>query len=357
MKTRVTIRDIAKATGLHFTTVALCLRDSSRLRLETRKKVQEVAKKMGYKPDPMVAALMVYRQTKRTPHFQSVLAWVNNWPDRSALRENPTFDRYYEAAGARARELGYMVEEFWLREPGMSPEKLANILKTRNIQGLLIAPQPRPYAHLEFDFTGFSAIAFGYSMQPSVLHVVANNHFRTMNTIISRLVELGYHRIGLAVVAEWNEKVESGLMAGFTLAHHWKYTHLEYILPFGRQQPKVPMKNWLDTYQPDVVIGWDEMEGELRAMGYQIPQQIGFVSMDVDPRNNHISGLYQNDLMIGQKAVDQLVGMIQRGETGVPPLPICTLIESEWRDGKTLRKQEPQTKLPSSTPLRSVRTI
>ncbi len=175
---RITIRDIARETGLHFTTVALCLRNSPRLRLETRKKVQEVAKKLGYRPDPMVSALMVYRQSKRTPNFQAVLAWINNWPERSRLRENSCFDRYCIGASERAQQLGYVVEEFWLREPGMTPEKLARILKARNIQGLLMAPQPRPYAaELRFNFADFSAIAFGDSMQPSVLDVVTNNHF------------------------------------------------------------------------------------------------------------------------------------------------------------------------------------
>jgi LacI family transcriptional regulator len=254
--------------------------------------------------------------------------------------ENPCFRRYYDGANERARELGYVIEEFWLREPGMTSERLERILKTRNIQGLLMAPQPRPYAELHFNFTGFFAIAFGYSMQPAVLSVVANNHFHSINTMISHLVELGYHRIGLATVAEWNEKVESGLMGGFVLAHHWQYNHLEHIPPFGREQLKSPFKNWLETYKPDVVIGWNSTESEIRALGYQIPQQIGFAGMDVDPNDKHISGVYQNDFMIGQKAVDLLVGMIHRGETGVPSLPLCTLIESEWRDGETLCKQK-----------------
>jgi LacI family transcriptional regulator len=294
---------------------------------------------MGYKPDPMVAALMVYRQTKRTPHFQAVLAWINNWPERQALLENPGFQQYHAGATKRAEELGYVVEEFWLHEPGMTPEKMARILKARNVQGLLMAPQPRPYAELAFNFTGFSAIAFGYSMQPAVLNVVANYHFHSINTMISRLVDFGYRRIGLNAISSWNEKVESGMMGGFMLAVHWKYPHLEYIPPhFGHGQEQGSFKAWLESYKPDVVISYDYLEDELLALGYRIPQDIGLASMDV--RNKHVSGLSQNSFIIGQKAVDLLVGMIQRGETGIPRLPLCTLIESEWHDGDTLCTQK-----------------
>ena len=340
MKTRVTIRDIAKVTGLHFTTVALCLRDSSRLKLETRKRVQQVAREMGYKPDPMVAALMVYRQTKRAPHFQSVLAWINNWPDRRALTKNTTFRRYFNAATERAQELGYLVEEFWLHEPGMTPDKMARILKARNVQGLLMAPQPRPYATLHFNFTGFSAIAFGYSMQPSVLNVITNHHFHTMKVMITNLVQLGYRRIGFYNEQQWDQNVESGLMASFALAF-WTYPQLEYIPPLFNPQHDLPMlENWIKQQQPDVMISYDYVLKKITDLGYKIPRDFGFASLDVDIDVKHISGLNQNDIAIGKRAVDLLVGMIQRGETGVPVIPSCTLIESEWTPGKTLRKQK-----------------
>lgn len=340
MKTRVTIRDIAKVTGLHFTTVALCLRDSARLKPETRKRVQQVAREMGYKPDPMVAALMVYRQTKRVPNFQSVLAWINNWPEQRGLTKNATFRRYLTGASERAQELGYLVEEFWLREPGMTPDKMARILKARNVQGLLMAPQPRPYATLHFNFTGFSAIAFGYSMQPSVLNVITNHHFHTMKEMISNLLQLGYRRIGFYNEQQWDQNVESGLMGSFALAF-WTYSHLEYIPPlFNPQHDMGLFRDWMKKHQPDVVISYDYVLKKLAELDYKVPRQVGFASLDIDLENKYVSGLNQNDVAIGKRAVDLLVGMIQRGETGVPVIPSCTLIESEWFAGKTLRKQK-----------------
>jgi LacI family transcriptional regulator len=341
MNPRVTIRDIANKVGLHFTTVSLALRNSPRLKAATRHKIHALAKKMGYSPDPMLAALTAYRQTKRTPHFQSVLAWINNWPNRHELHANTGFHLYYQAASARAKELGYLVEEFWLREPGMTPKKILHILRARNIQGLLMAPQPRPYAYLDFDFTSFSAISFGYSMLPPILNIVTNHHFHSMKLVITKLRELGYHRLGLAIGFNWDEKTENGYMSAFILAH-WQYPDLEYIPPLTMENiTKENTADWVAKYLPDVVIGWDNMESILRNLGYRIPAQLGFVNLNVSSNNpQHSSGLIQNDALIGIKAVDLLVGMIHRNETSPPRLPSSTLIESEWFSGSTVRQHQ-----------------
>src|SRR3546814_18801656 len=48
---RVTLRTIAEVTGLSLSTVSLSLRGGTTLKQETRDKVAEAAKKLGYIPD------------------------------------------------------------------------------------------------------------------------------------------------------------------------------------------------------------------------------------------------------------------------------------------------------------------
>ncbi len=50
-----------------------------------------------------------------------------------------------------------------------------------------------------------------------------------------------------------------------------------------------------------------------------------------DPR---LSGASQNDFLIGKIAMDVLVGMIQRGERGLPKVPVRTLVDGTWIPGK-----------------------
>jgi LacI family transcriptional regulator len=343
IKPHVTVRDIAAATRLHHTTVSLGLRNSPRLRPETLELIQKTADRLGYAPDPMLSALNAYRQSKRRPHYQATIGWINNWPVREELLTISTFRHYYEGVCDRSRQLGYAVEEFWMHNPGMTPERMTGILKARNIQGLLMPPQPHAHMISPMEYENFSAVAFGYSIQPPILNVVTNHHFHSMNLIISNLLERGYRRIGLNVWKDWDEKVENAWVGGLKLAH-WKHPHLVPIPPCGEKMDGENLAQWLKKHKPDVVVSHDEIANDLRAMGYSIPRDIGFASLDKrDPTDKEISGLNENSFYIGQKAVDVLVGLLHRCERGIPAIPTRLLVESTWENGKTLRPQTPRS--------------
>lgn len=336
---RVTIRDIAKVAGVHFTTVGLALRGSSQLPAATRDRIRRIADGLGYKPDPMLAALNVYRRKKRPPRYQATLAWINNWPCREALHANEGFREYYEGARSRAEQMGYLLEEFWLSEPGMTSARLTGILRARNIEGLLLAPQPQAHMFPEFDYANFAVVSFGYSLQPSVFHVVTNHHFHSMNLLLAHLFELGYRRIGFFGEEDWDEKVENGWLGGLALAR-WKHPGLSDVPPLLEQNttPR-ELSRWLDKNRPDVVISYSGAIKPLISLGRRIPEQMGFASLSLGQSELRLSGLHQNNVRIGQAAVDFVISMLHSGERGVPSVPTRILVESTWNPGETLRPQ------------------
>ncbi|CAN5735471.1 LacI family DNA-binding transcriptional regulator [soil metagenome] len=333
---RVTLRDIAKAAGVHFTTVGMALRGSPEISAATRERISALAKKLGYRPDPMLSALNAYRNAKSRPRYQATIAWINNWPEQEELLRNPSFREYYEGAKARAEELGYLVEEFWLRGEGMHPSRLQDILRARNIEAVLLAPQPESHMFISMDYSQFAVIAFGYSLQPSVFHVVTNHHFHTMNLLLQHLQDLDYRRVGLFVTSDWNEKVENSLLGGLALAR-WKSKKLKNVPPLLETRTTDAMfLSWLETHKPDVVVSHSGTIKSLQKLGYRVPKDIGFASLNLGPGES-ISGVYQNNIQIGRAAVDYLVAMLHSGERGVPAIPMRTLVESEWRQGNSLR--------------------
>jgi LacI family transcriptional regulator len=344
-KPRPTIQDIARATGVHHTTVSLALRDSPKLRPETRLKIQTTAKKMGYSPDPMFLALSMYRQARRQgrrPAYQATIAWINNWPDRQGLYALATFRKYYEGACDRAKQLGYVIEEISLHEDKMSGNRAIGILKARNIQGVLLPPQPYSGADLPMDLRNLSVVAFGFSFQPPVHHVVANHHSHSVNLMLSHLIELGYKRIGFGIHKDWDDRVENAWLTGFKVAH-WQNSKLIDIPPCvipSTSGERALLDKWLKKYNPDVVVSSISVAEVLRGLGYQSPKDIGFASLDLDEDNLSLSGINQNNFYTGQKAVDVLVGLLQRGERGVPAIPIRLLVESTWNPGTTLCKRD-----------------
>ncbi|MGE9296825.1 MAG: LacI family DNA-binding transcriptional regulator [Puniceicoccales bacterium] len=344
MRPRVTIREIADRVGLHFTTVSLALRNSPRLKESTRLRVQKVAEEMGYTPDPMLASLNAYRQTKRPVQFQATIAWIHNWPSPESLYGSEEFQQYFLGAVDRAKQRGYQIEEFWLREPEMSISKLHRILRARNIQGALIAPQPRHGTFLDLNYSELSAVTFGHSMQPPVLDLVTNHQSHTINRILQHLLSLGYQRIGLCVPEDWNAKVENAWNNAMIILREER-PDLPHPQPYWERWDEVAtegLQAWLKKERPDVIISHHNVYHRLQKMGLKMPKDIGFISPFLVRQNEEISGIYQNDFLIGQKGVDMVIGMLQRNELGLPESPVRVLVEGILNPGKTVRQQAQQ---------------
>jgi LacI family transcriptional regulator len=339
VESRVTIRNIAEKANVHFTTVSLALRNSPRLKAETREKIQKIARAMGYAPDPMLSALNAYRQAHQPVHYQASIAWIHNWPDPKHLYDCEEFNQYYRGACARAKDRGYTITSFWLQEPGMSIHRLHGVLRARNIRGALLAPQPEANQFLDLNYKELSAVAFGYSMQPAVLDLITNHHVHTMNLLLKKTYELGYRRFGLCVPKDWDEKVD----------HAWQ-SCLLLLYELNPELPRIPifwsnwsasgnqnLVKWMRKHRPDVIISSNDMPDQLRAAGFRIPEDVGFASPFLGWEETTLSGIHQNDRLIGSKAVDMVIDMLHRGETGLPETPVRVLVEGVWCPGTTLR--------------------
>jgi LacI family transcriptional regulator len=344
IRRRITIRDIARETGLHFTTVSLALRNSSRLKEATRLKIQKLAKEMGYVPDPMLAALNAYRQTKVLPQYQATIAWINNWNNRDHLLLVPEFREYYEGASERARERGYILEEFWLKEKGMTPKILSQIFRARNIQGVLIAPQNPAQELIPFVYDEMSAIALGYSMRPASLHVVTNHHAHTLALLLDHVAELGYKRAGLYIHSSWDAKVEYAWLGGAMLWESQNPGRMA-ICRTNESMGSEALGKWIREEKIDVIVSTEGIiMDQIKELGVKMPDDVGYADIALMRNDTHLSGVYQNDTSIGHKAIDLIIDMIHRGERGIPTVPTRILVESTWRDGQTLRRQTSSAK-------------
>src|SRR5581483_2410531 len=109
----------------HRSTVALALREHPRIPVATRRRVQQIAKNLGYRLNPLVAALMSSRRSGR-PVKHVTLAFVTNYPTRFGWRpEQHDRPDFFPGALQRARDFGYKLEHFWLAEPGMTPTRFS----------------------------------------------------------------------------------------------------------------------------------------------------------------------------------------------------------------------------------------
>lgn len=334
---RITLRDIARRAGVHFTTVSLALRNHPRLPRETCEEIQRVAREMGYVPDPMLASLASYRNALRPAGYQATLAWVTSHPTRQGWRDWPIFCEHFAGAEARAAALGYRLEEFWLGEPGMRGDRAGQILQSRGITGLIIAPQPRAGAEVDLPWEKFSAITIGYSLARPQLHMACAHQYRCIRLALHELAGRGYCRPGMVMLRSSDDRVDHNWLAGLLVQ--------QFAAPAATVPPlllerwdEAAFARWLARHRPDALVSkCVEVEAALRALGRRVPRDLGVAFLtDTHPGDKH-SGVDENPRQVGAAAVDFLVGMLHRNERGVPEHPHRLLIEGTWIEGRTVR--------------------
>ncbi|HSI87317.1 MAG: LacI family DNA-binding transcriptional regulator [Candidatus Methylacidiphilales bacterium] len=336
---RVTLRKVAESLGIHHSTVSRALKNNPRIPAETRQRIQQAAKVMGYQPDPALSALMVYRQNRATPQYHATLGWMTNETTRDGWQRHEMM-AYYRGATRRATELGYNLEHFWLGEPCLTQQRAIQILQARNIRGLLFLPQRRSRAHLLLDWSRFTAISFGRTLAQPVFHNVHNNHYCSGSLLMRELKRLGYKRPGFAIWPRTNEAVDRSWMATF---HAFQQLPPQNQIPVFSKQPWKPaeFRRWFAQHTPDVVISHDETVLQwLESWGMRVPDEVGFaLSARHGEAPARCSGVDENNEMVAEVAINVLVDMLHRGEIGVPTTPISTLVHGRWVAGQTLRRQ------------------
>jgi len=339
-RSRVTIRDIADAVGFHFTTVSQALKNSPRIKEETRQKVRDAAERMGYRPDPMLSALMAYRTQKQERTFQGVLAWINCWPEKGYFQKKQgCYSEYWQGAAVRAEELGYMLQAFWLSEPGMRWERLNEIFSARGIQGILIPPVPAGFDMPEFDWDRFQAVCFGYSIHDMRLSRVTANQFHNTKMLYEKLLEKKIVRIGMALDVQLDERVDGQFVAAFMRMNlHRKQRDClpPFLGQFDSTTNESAFRKYIETHRPEVLIIQDMFICDLLAkMDIHVPDDIGIAMLSRPIDRRDLPGIYENGVAVGRAAVDLLSGMIHRGQRGLPESSTVMLINGEWMDGGT----------------------
>lgn len=336
---RVTIRDIAKAANVHHTTVSRALRKDRQIPELTRVRIESLAVEMGYSPDPALASLMRYRSSKLRSSYKGALAWITNYPTREGWRMHEKIG-YYTGAKARAVELGYSLDEFWLNEPGLNSRRASGILSARNIQGLIFLPQPRARAHLHLDWSRFSALTISHTLTAPHLHVVTNHHFRSMALLMRKIRSLGYRRPGFVCRQRIHESVDRAWAAAFA-TYQAGPLHRQVPLLLYQDNGFQDFSKWIQRHKPDVLVTHDESVFEwLDRLRLRVPEDIGVAAAALHGLPPECSGLNENNEVVGALAVDLVVEMIHKNQKGVPEIPVTTLVEGSWVDGTTLRLQK-----------------
>ncbi len=345
-KNRITLADVGQHCGYHGTTVGMALRNHPAIPDETRRKIQESAKALGYIPDPALRALAAHRYGLKDTHGYTTIAVISDHQPTDGWRKpNDEGARYFKGMKARASELGYTLEEFNVGKNHELQNRLDEILKARGICSVIVAPQVSLDLPVNLDWKAYCAVAIGYSLVSPPLPRVTHHHRDGAQTAVKELIELGYRKIAFINPYAYEVRVGFDYCSGFFTIVNLNNHILDsaFLIPRNKTNLARPETlDWIKANRPEVVItSQAHLLSYFRENNIKIPEDMGFVRLGVPRADNpadQISGIEENSVVIGNEAVELVSSMQLSHSRGIPAVRQVHLVQGKWIEGTTIRR-------------------
>ncbi len=184
---KVTIKDVAKKVNLSITTVSRALHDYDDVNPDTKKRIIEAAKEMGYSPNTLAQRL----QKQRADTIGLVL------PTFSPRFADPYFSEVLAGIGNKAAEMGFDLLVSTCAPGEQEIETYKKLIEGARVDGFILVRtrvfDPRIAYLLD---QNFAFTAFGRSQSSDEFAYVDEDGYFGMYLIAEHIASLGHERIG-----------------------------------------------------------------------------------------------------------------------------------------------------------------
>jgi len=336
---RVTLKDIAKQAGVHYTTVSLALRGHPRIPAKTRDRICKLANKMGYQPDPILSALSAYRTRHLPKRSVHNLAFVVDAYSETRWKERGPWLAMFEGARSKAEAMSFSLDPFFVGEGGLNSQGLERILEARGVTGILFAGLRNAKPKLKLDWKQFSVVQIDDSVRIPRFHTVTHHLNHASRKAVETVLKKGYRRLGLILAKDNEKRLDYHLLSGYLTSRtlHPKMADIPPLID-SLEGIEKGLASWMKEHQVEVVMSdynyW--LMEALTEKGFKIPEQVQFVSLDRQAAFEDMAGTNLNHRQVAERAVEMLVGHIQAFIRGVPERPGITMMDPDWVEGSTL---------------------
>jgi len=324
-----TIKDIALACGVSEGTVDRALNGREGIKKETKEKILQTAKELGYRPNHLARCLA--RGSSRT--IGVVCAGLGN----------PFFSSFVEAIERMAYESGYYLN--LILTHGSREKEMEGIqyLAGRQVEGLIIIPLGYGEEYEQALLQLHIPIVTVYNrLSDKFIHVDVDGRL-IMKNAVHKIVEKGYGRIayldlgyGTERAAQSNRYSLNQRRLGYEDGVKQERLGEPVIFPSCEWEP---IQKFLQegSGKPAILCGYDNLAirilNMLRSHGVSVPEEVGLMGFDNIPILDSISPrLCSVDCEIkdlGKKAFSALLQLINKDDTVCDYVTSYTFIEGE----------------------------
>lgn len=337
------LKDVAKLAGVTEATASYALNNKPGVSALTASRVRQAAEKLGYQMNPLVKALMEQvRSSNRGIYYRGTLAFLHfERHDKDVINDRLFRGQVFRGVVAQAKRHGFSIDLIPMSAFGDKGARVDQILKSRNITGVLVAPLKSLEKSVVLNWEQVSTVALGYTMTTPMVTRVAPDNFNSFFKALEIAWGRGYRRFAL-VLNSSDLDVRSNY--GFTaaLSKFCQLRKLKSIAPFvAADEESEKLKAVIAKSKPDFIFATSAGVYDYLLVNYpKIPCCL--ISNELPAQG---MGLAQSPNLLGAVAVDELCAMVERNQRGTPEIPRQILIPLQFGGfDSLLEKVKPQKK-------------
>jgi len=335
-KRAATQASIAAEAGVSVSTVSLAFKGHPSISEATRERVLKIAEKQGYRQDAQLSRLMSYLRTASRERRRPVIAYINQFERPHLYKSVGAAACTWRGLVERSTQLGYKIEEFWMRDSGMSWKRLRGILRARGIEALIF--DTIIDRDVDFDLGGFVGVMLNQTRMGQPIHIVGCNVPLTTYRVLHQLREAGLRRIGF-VQHRTQDTRRFGYPQAFS-AFNQEIPAADRLPALLMNDPVVPDARSLSRYiaqsRPDLILSGYVNLGEVMGKACaKVSHTPLWASCDFQPSAPEIAGIDLKRSMVAHTAVDILDAHLRRNEYGVPAFQKTLLLRGGWMAGES----------------------
>lgn len=341
MKTKTTLKQIAKELEVSVSTVSKALSDSPEISEITKTKIKEFAALKNYKPNSIAKNLKNQRTNTLGVIIPNIL--------------NPFFAKVFSGIEKRALERGYNVITGISNESQQKEEKMMEMLNNGTIDGFIISlaeetQSKKIYTHIkEILNSGTPIVMFDRVADEIKCDKVIVDDFDSAFDATSHLINIGCRKIALLSSID-NLSVGKLRLEGFKKAIESKGQIVNeelIILENDIEIYEAKLKDLLCSNKIDAIFALNEVASTIAfklvlKKGYKIPDEISIIgfadgvwSKRLTPSLSTVS---QHAPDIGKNAANLLIDRLEdKSEKEIPEYKTI-VIKTELRQRESTRK-------------------
>jgi LacI family transcriptional regulator len=345
---RVTIKQVAEAAKVHYSTVSKALRGCGRIPVSTRERIQQIAAKIGYQQDPVMQSLAAQRRRGSILHREPRIVFVTNRWSNDEAGDGRFMHRFADGARQQAELMGCTFELLPVDLESPRKAEIERQLDPAQTDGIIIGAFDPQLRRLDVDWSGYAVVRIDSAFMLPGATLVGNHQLQIARIAFHNACRLGYRRIGMAVGQAEEECTQSLYSAGCYVARE-ELQIPEVPILYLREHRDDPsasalrVADWIREHRLQIVLSsWSSIREMLGTGGLKVPRDVACMCLCLNGPDPTLAGVIQHHFVVGQKAAEALGLLIMRRKRGMATPSATTYVMGTWQDGASAPLCDPR---------------